>query len=216
MKRLILFLAIFGVLLANAQEMDTTFVVNGQGQTIGVIHEKGTVPVIPQQQPMPQQQQYPVQQMQPQMQYQANPAFDVDSTAYYQSQVERFTQTGNKLNRAGIGLMIGGGIGTAIGLAMFISGVNEDNCEETYANNYECEGNALDVGGALILSAGTAIFTTGLVLKLVGGSKIRRANRYQESLTNYQMRRQYSLKMRLDPTINIAKNNVGARLALEF
>ena len=34
MKHLILFLAIFGVILANAQEMDTTFVVNEQGQTI--------------------------------------------------------------------------------------------------------------------------------------------------------------------------------------
>ncbi|MBQ3714686.1 MAG: hypothetical protein II892_03760 [Fibrobacter sp.] len=216
MKHLILFLAIFGVILANAQEMDTTFVVNEQGQTIGVIHEKGTVPVIPQQQPMPQPQMQPQMQPQPQMQYQANPAFDIDSTSFYQSQIERYTHSGNKLNRAGIGMMIGGGIGTAVGLGMFIVGMDDANCEETYANNYECDGNALNVGGYILMTAGVAVFTTGLVLKIVGGSKIRRANRYQESLTNYQMRRQYSLKMRLDPTINLVKNKVGARLAMEF
>ena len=37
MKHIILFIALFGVLLANAQEMDTTFVVNEQGQTVGDI-----------------------------------------------------------------------------------------------------------------------------------------------------------------------------------
>ena len=76
MKNIILFLAFFGVLLANAQEMDTTFVINEQGQTVGIIHEKGTVPVIP-------QQQYPAQQMQPQqLPPQMNPAFACDSTVY--------------------------------------------------------------------------------------------------------------------------------------
>ena len=33
-------------LLAQAQEMDTTYVIDEQGRTIGLIHEKGTVPKI--------------------------------------------------------------------------------------------------------------------------------------------------------------------------
>ena len=49
-----IFIALFLTLTVFAQEMDTTFFVNEQGQTIGIIHEKGTVPVIPQQQYPPQ------------------------------------------------------------------------------------------------------------------------------------------------------------------
>jgi hypothetical protein len=216
MKQIILSIVFFGVLLANAQEMDTTFVVNEQGQTVGIIHEKGTVPI------MPQQQQYPTQPMQPQpmqpqpMDPQANSAFGIDSTEYYQSLIDRYTTSGNKLNGAGIGMMIGGGIGTVVGLAMFVAGMSEDNCEETTANNYECEGNALDVGGSIILGAGIGVLTTGIILKIVGGSKIRRANRYNDILANYQSRRQYSMRLRLDPVINLLQNKAGAKLALEF
>lgn len=211
MKHIILFLAIFGVLLANAQELDTTFVVNEQGQTVGIIHEKGTVPVVPQQQqPMPQQQQY-----QPEL-YQMEPTDNFDSAAYYQNLVERYTTSGNKLNGAGVGMMIGGGIASLVGLVMLVEGLQEDNCEEVYENNYECEGNAMDVGGSIILSLGAAVFTTGVVLKIIGGSKIRRANRYNEALTNYQNRRQYSMRLRFDPLIDPINKKAGANLALNF
>ncbi len=47
MKHILLILAIFGAVLVHAQEMDTTYIKNEQGQTVGIIHEKGTVPVIP-------------------------------------------------------------------------------------------------------------------------------------------------------------------------
>jgi hypothetical protein len=216
MKQIILSIVFFGVLLANAQEMDTTFVVNEQGQTVGIIHEKGTAPILP------QQQQYPMQPMQPQpmqpqpMDPQANSAFGIDSTEYYQSLIDRYTTSGGKLNRAGIGMIIGGSIASGLGLTMLFMGLADDNCEETTTNNYECEGNALDVGGSIILTAGVGILTTGIILKIVGGSKIRRANRYNDILANYQSRRQYSMRLHLDPIINPLRNKAGAKLALDF
>ena len=45
-------IALLLALTAFAQEMDTTFFANEQGETFGIIHEKGTLPEIPQQQQM--------------------------------------------------------------------------------------------------------------------------------------------------------------------
>ena len=44
MKHIIYFLVVFGALLAHAQEMDTTFFVNEQGQTIGIVKPKEEQP----------------------------------------------------------------------------------------------------------------------------------------------------------------------------
>ena len=148
MKHIILFIAFFGVLLANAQEMDTTFVVNEQGQTVGIIHEKGTVPVMPQQQQIDEQapqypvQQYPAQQPQQQQTYsaqQANAAFGPDSTMYYQSLIDKYTISGNKTRRAGKIMMITGGIAAGVGV-LFISAASESKCgnyDETEEPEYQ-------------------------------------------------------------------------------
>ena len=223
MKHIILFIAFFGVLLANAQEMDTTFVVNEQGQTVGIIHEKGTVPVMPQQQQIDEQapqypvQQYPAQQPQQQQTYsaqQANAAFGPDSTMYYQSLIDKYTISGNKTRRAGKIMMITGGIAAGVGV-LFISAASETKC-----GNYdeECEEGVdnLNGAGALLLLGGGAVFTTGLILKIVGGSKLRKANRYSDMLAKHQMRRQYSMKLHFDPLVNPIKKTVGGTLALDF
>ena len=223
MKHIILFIAFFGVLLANAQEMDTTFVVNEQGQTVGIIHEKGTVPVMPQQQQIDEQapqypvQQYPAQPPQQQQTYsaqQANAAFGPDSTMYYQSLIDKYTISGNKTRRAGKIMMITGGIAAGVGV-LFISAASETKC-----GNYdeECEEGVdnLNGAGALLLLGGGAVFTTGLILKIVGGSKLRKARRYEDSLQKYKMRQQYSLKLRFDPLIDPINKKAGANLAMEF
>ena len=213
MKNFILFLAFFGVLLAHAQEMDTTFVVNEQGQTVGIIHEKGTVPVIP-------QQQYPAQQMQPQqMPPQMNPAFAFDSTLYYQSIIDNYIASGNKLRKAGNGMMIGGGIGAGFGLFLFIVGMSQIDACDDYSYEDDCnedDGAIAAVSGYLLMLGGAAVFSVGLPLKIIGGSKLRKAERYNGILARYQMRRQYSLKLRAAPQFNPAKNSVGGRLALDF
>ncbi len=223
MKHIILFIAFFGVLLANAQEMDTTFVINEQGQTVGIIHEKGTVPVMPQQQQIDEQvpqypvQQYPAQQPQQQQTYsaqQANAAFGPDSTMYYQSLIDKYTISGNKTRRAGKIMMITGGIAAGVGV-LFISLASESECGN-YDEECEEEVDNLDGAGALLLLGGGAVFTTGLVLKIVGGSKLRKARRYEDSLQKYKMRQQYSLKLRFDPLIDPINKKAGANLAMEF
>ena len=223
MKQFILSIAFFGVLLANAQEMDTTFVINEQGQTVGIIHEKGTVPVMPQQQQIDEQapqypvQQYPAQQPQQQQTYsaqQANAAFGPDSTMYYQSLIDKYTISGNKTRRAGKIMMITGGIGAGVGLLLLASAGGTD-CDR-YDN--ECKDGIEETSdaGALLLLGGGAVFTTGLILKIVGGSKLRKARRYEDSLQKYKMRQQYSLKLRFDPLIDPINKRAGANLAMEF
>ena len=200
MKHIILFLAFFGVLLANAQEMDTTFVVNEQGQTVGIIHEKGTVPVIPQQQATA-----PVAQQQPAVMLEA------DSTAYYESMIDMYTQSGNSTRRAGKGMMLGGGIGAAVGLLMIVGACSDDdedsnnNCNSTLAST-----------GLLLMFSGATVFGIGTIVKIVGSSKIRRARRYEDRFQKYRMRQQYSMKLRFDPLIDPINKQVGGNLALDF
>ncbi|MBO7105605.1 MAG: hypothetical protein J6W22_09050 [Fibrobacter sp.] len=230
MKQIILFIAFFGVLLANAQEMDTTYIINEQGQTVGIIHEKGTIPVMPQQQaaqpaqpvaaqPAQQEQLAAPQAVRQDQQVeeptqQANAFFGPDSTMYYQTLIDRYTRSGNKLRRAGKGMMIGGGIGTGVGLLLLASASATD-CDR-YDNECKDDMEGMSDAGALLLLGGGAVFGTGIVIKIVGGSKLRKANRYTDMLTKHQMRRQYSMKLRFDPLINPIKKSVGGNLAMEF
>ena len=229
MKHIIFFLAIFGALLANAQEMDTTFVVNEQGQTVGIVHEKGTVPVMPGQQQPSYAEEASAQpdylhsqsNLQPEVQpLQASPAFGYDSTQYYQSLVDRYTQSGRKLRGAGAGMMIGGGIGAGVGVVMMVAGLAGavDNCAESSADVCEAEGDdaAMFVVGYLATIVGATVFTTGIVVKAIGGSKLRKAQRYEDKLNSYKMRQQYSLKMRVLPVIDPINNVYGGQLAFDF
>lgn len=210
MKYLIFLFAFFGVLLVHAQEMDTTFVVNEQGQTVGIIHEKGTIPVMPQQQPQP---------IMAQVAPQANPAFAFDSTVYYQSLIDKYTKSALDFRKTGKGLMLGGGIGAAAGLVMFIVGIaGTETCDDDYDS--DCGGNdeatLMLLGGYLAMIGGGCVFATGITLKIIGNTKLRRANRYNDILARYQMRRQYSMKLKLQPQIDPSNSNIGGRLALDF
>ncbi|WP_173379978.1 hypothetical protein [Fibrobacter succinogenes] len=238
MKQIIFFLAIFGALLANAQEMDTTFFVNEQGQTVGIVHEKGTVPVMPSQQELqsgyaeqPAEQPSYAEQSEGEPNYQhsqsdvppeaqpllANPVFDDDSITYYQSLVDKYTRSGRKMRGAGSGLMIGGGILAGVGLAMMVSGFA--GIVEQCADESVCEDDedaVVYVLGAYGLGIGATAFTTGIALKIVGGTKLRRAQRYEDRLNSYKQRQQYTLKMRVVPVLDPINNVYGGQLAFSF
>lgn len=214
MKPILLILAIFGAVLLHAQEMDTTFIINEQGQTIGIIHEKGTVPVLPRTTPAMVPVAAPVPQPvpQPAPQYATNP-YAFDSTAFYLSQIETYTRIGESKRRIGNGMMIGGGIGFAVGVALLFAGMasmqcNEDSCED--------DGVAMYFTGLLAASASEVVFVVGVVNKFVGSSKLRRANRYRQSLDLYNTRKQYSLKLGVSPIINPYNGAFGSKLALNF
>ena len=214
MKHILLILAIFGAVLVHAQEMDTTFIINEQGQTVGIIHEKGTVPVLPRTTPamVPVAAPIPQPVPQPAPQYATSP-YDFDSTAFYLNQIETYTRLGESKRRIGNGMMIGGGIGFAAGVVLLFSGMasmqcNEDSCED--------DGVAMYFTGLLAASAGEVIFVVGVVNKFVGSSKLRRANRYRQSLDLYNIRKQHSLKFGVSPIINPYNGAFGSKLALNF
>ena len=210
MKPILLILAIFGAVLLHAQEMDTTFIINEQGQTVGIIHEKGTIPVLPKVAPA----MAPVTALPPQPapQYATNP-YDFDSTAFYLNQIEAYTRLGESKRRIGNGMMIGGGIGFAAGVVLLFAGMasmqcNEDSCED--------DGVAMYFTGLLAASASEVVFVVGVVNKFVGSSKLRRANRYRQSLDLYNTRKQNSLKLGVSPIINPYNGAFGSKLALNF
>ena len=207
-------IALFLALAAFAQEMDTTYIKNEQGQTIGIIHEKGTVPVLPRTTPamVPVASPAPQPTPQPAPQYATSP-YDFDSTAFYLNQIEAYTRLGESKRRIGNGMMIGGGIGFAAGVVLLFSGMasmqcNEDSCED--------DGVAMYLTGLLAASAGEVIFVIGVVNKFVGSSKLRRANLYRQSLDLYNIRKQRSLKIGVSPIINPYNGAFGSKLALNF
>jgi hypothetical protein len=219
MKRLTLILVFFAFFLANAQEMDTTYVINEHGQTIGIIHEKGTIPVMPQQAVAPQQMQQPVQQYPAQQPYAIQPQYQApvyDSTAYYQALIEKYMQSGTSLRSTGKAMMIGGGIGAFLGIAFLVVADNE--CEEDRYGDEVCDNDAenLSDAGAILFLGGAAVFGTGIALKIVGSSKLRKAIRYNDKLMKHQMRRQFTMNLRVNPLVNPVKQSVGGNLALEF
>lgn len=146
-----------------------------------------------------------------------NPAFAFDSTVYYQSIIDNYITSGNKLRKAGNGMMIGGGIGTGVGLFMFLIGMSQiETCDDYDDNGCDDDGAVMLVAGYLGMLVGIPVFATGLTLKIFGGAKLRKADRYNGILARYQMRRQYSLKLRAAPQFNPVNNSLGGKLALDF
>lgn len=168
--------------------------------------------------------QYPVAQPQyapaqyPPQYYQQ--VFYDDSVAYYQNLIERYSRSGNSMRRGGNAMMIGGGITFGVGILMMVTAA-ADASNDCYYNDYSCQEDRDDaenvaVAGYLIAIGGGAVFTTGLVLKIVGGSKLRKAERFRNSLVQYNYRRQHALQLQIEPLINARKGSYGSRLSLNF
>ena len=215
MKCFVLFVLVFGILAVGAQEMDTTYVVNEQGQTIGLIHEKGTVPVLPSHMAVSPVVSPAPNVPEPVSQKALSTPAEVDSAAYYQNLVERYTLSGEKKRRSGNGMMIGGGAGLLLGVLMMIhAGADTDRCGN---DDYGCnDAEFLEFfTGYGVAIAGGAVFGVGVVLKIVGGAKLRKAERYDSELKRYTERRQ-SVNLRISPQFNLLTGALGSRVALEF
>ena len=196
--------------VAHAQEMDTTYVIDEQGRTIGLIHEKGTIPRIA---PAPASvaAPAPVAESTP-----VSSINGVDSAAYYQDLINRYTLSGEKKRSAGNGMMIGGGIGVLLGVLLMVDSDNErHHCR---GSDYSCDDDEFVefLTGYGLALAGGVVLGVGVTLKIVGGTKLRRARRYQESLNHYNARRIQSLNFRVEPSINPYSGSYGSRLSLNF
>ena len=157
---------------------------------------------------------YPVAQPQYPPQYYQQVFYD-DSVAYYQNMIEIYTQSGNSKRRAGNAMMIG------IGGIMMIGALDDIDGDDCRYNDYRCNEDHEDkeniaIAGYLIFLGGAAVFTTGVVVKIVGGSKLRKAERFRNSLVQYNYRRQHALQLQIEPLINARKGSYGSRLSLNF
>ena len=139
--------------------------------------------------------------------------FSMTTVAYYQNMIEIYTQSGNSKRRAGNAMMIGGGIGAGIGGLMMLGGLANMECSEDHCDD---DGTISYIAGYLIFIGGAAVFTTGVVVKIVGGSKLRKAERFRNSLVQYNYRRQHALQLQIEPLINARKGSYGSRLSLNF
>ncbi|MDY6264903.1 MAG: hypothetical protein SPM09_10885 [Fibrobacter sp.] len=155
---------------------------------------------------------YPVAQPQYPPQYYQQVFYD-DSVAYYQNMIEIYTQNGNSKRRTGKVMMMGGGIAAGIGGLMMLGGLMDMECTEDHCDD---DGAISYIAGYLILLGGAAVFTTGVVVKIVGGSKLRKAERFRNSLVQYNYRRQHALQLQIEPLINARKGSYGSRLSLNF
>lgn len=196
--------------VVHAQEMDTTYVIDEQGRTIGLIHEKGTIPRIA---PAPASvaAPAPVAESTP-----VSSINGVDSAAYYQDLINRYTLSGEKKRSAGNGMMIGGSVGVLLGVLLMVHA--EESTDHCGNNDYGCNDEEFlefftGYGAAI---AGVVVFGVGVTLKIVGGTKLRRAARYRESLNRYNARRLETLKLQVEPIINARKGAFGSRLSLNF
>ena len=199
-------LVLLMALLAHAQELDTTYVIDEQGRTIGLIHEKGTIPRITRvAAPVPVAEQTLVASVN-----------GVDSSAYYQDLINRYTLSGEKKRSAGNAMMIGGSVGVLLGVLLMVHA--EESTDRCGNNDYGCNDDEFlefftGYGAAI---AGVVVFGVGVTLKIVGSSKLRRAVRYKESLDRYNTRKLQTLKLQVEPIINARKSAFGSRLSLNF
>ncbi len=197
-------------LLAHAQELDTTYVIDEQGRTIGLIHEKGTIPRIA---PAPASVAAPAPVAESAPVASVN---GVDSSAYYQDLINRYTLSGEKKRSAGNAMMIGGSVGVLLGVLLMVHA--EESTDRCGNNDYGCNDDEFlefftGYGAAI---AGVVVFGVGVTLKIVGSSKLRRAVRYKESLDRYNTRKLQTLKLQVEPIINARKSAFGSRLSLNF
>lgn len=227
MNRLFFALCFFFALTVFAQEMDTTYVLNEKGETIGIIHAKGTNPFVAAPAVAPvtpaaesaEESAAPVAAPQPTKRsvYSSGPAAETiplnqplledDSTAYYQGLVDHYTASGNKLRKVGKGLMLGGGIGLGAGAMLMVAALADDDLD-----------NAADAAafltGYIMVLAAPEVFATGLVLKIVGSSRLRKGERYEDKLNSYRVRN--SVTMSAVPIFNPLNGAVGGAMALNF
>jgi hypothetical protein len=202
MRSFVCVLVLLMAFFAQAQEMDTTYVIDEQGRTIGLIHEKGTIPRITSvAAPAPV----------------ASATVDgVDSAAYYQDLVNRYTLSGEKKRGTGNGMMIGGGAGVLLGVLLMVHA--EESTDRCGNNDYGCNDDEFleFFTGYGVAIAGCVVFGVGVGLKIAGGAKLRRAERYRESLNRYNARRLQTINLQVEPIINPYNGSYGSRLSLNF
>ncbi|MCF0222100.1 MAG: hypothetical protein HUK19_07385 [Fibrobacter sp.] len=142
--------------------------------------------------------------------------YAVDSLKLYNDLAEKFERRGTKLRRPGNPLIIAGSIALGVGLVTAIAGAaeNASSCDEYYDEDGCTDGLGLYVLGELLATAGGVSLTTGIVLKIVGGTQLNRAKMYRRKANDYERRN--SAFLRVVPSVDPVNGRVGTTALLSF
>ena len=188
-----LIIAFFLALAAFAQEMDTTYIKNEQGQTIGIIHEKGTVPALPK----------------------ATPAYAYSTQqdsieARYIKKAERSIRSGARFKSASTKLFIGGGIGLAVSVPTFIYLISIPEKTQEPADDISMAAfSFVGVGVSIVALIGGAIWKYSSV------RRFRDAEHFKKELELYRQQKS-SVSLEILPMFNPINQAFGGNLLLDF
>lgn len=150
-----------------------------------------------------------------------------DSLAHYQELADQNREVGNRQRNSGK-TWLGVGIGAAVvGGVVTLYGISQvaKHCEyetDSYGNetctSHDPEDGVTLLTGYTVLLAGSACITVGIILKAVGGGKLRRAERYDEKVEYWRDQPQgvSALDVKVMPLVLPDSKAVGATLALGF
>ena len=194
-------IALFLTLAAFAQEMDTTYIKNEQGQTVGIIHEKGTVPVIPKVAPA-----------------YAYSAQQDSIEARYTKKAERSTQSGARFKSVSTKLFIGGGIGLAVSVPAFIYSISISIPVKSTDSTENMEP-ADEISMAVLSFAGVGVsigvLIAGAICKYSSVRRFRDAEHFKKELELYRQQKP-SVSLEILPVFNPINQALGGNLLLDF
>lgn len=211
-----IFLFVTGAAFAQGTAADTTFYTDEQGRTVMLIKQKqGT--------PAPQQSVRPAG-----AQTFQDASLTRDSTIIYQERIDKYSKSAQSFRTKG-NVFLWSGLGVAvIGIGLMIANISSsdfdssDDCKEYDDGSYYCS-NVNDVSpgfvvGYVMTIGGAAMTTTGIILKIVGGSKNKKAVRNQGYLDSYMARHtgNATYSLRLIPSLDVEHKAAGASLAFGF
>ena len=137
-----------------------------------------------------------------------------DSVAVeYARQAERYTESGDRLSKAGTGLFIGGGALIALATAEVIHYTIKTEKKKDTEDYDVVEGDHGATG--LIVVAGVGCILGGALFKISSYKKKSRAEHYKEQLKDYQ-KAHHSVSLKIWPAFEPIDQAFGGNLLLEF
>ncbi|MCQ2125296.1 MAG: hypothetical protein MJZ25_14045 [Fibrobacter sp.] len=209
MKRLVLIFCLLFSVCAFAQEMDTTFVVTADGDTVGLVHKKGEYPVVPDKF-LGRMKQGVAPELTP-VQKSAQKAVEaesrlnetyVDSIKYYQALVDQYNSEGR------IRLYLGW-CGIFAGLAVMAVGNDISSSGESRT------GKPSEMWANFALCGGLGISIAGFVVRSMGARRLEKAEEYTRTRDMYK-RYGSRISVSVAPVVNPISKALGGNLALSF
>ncbi len=144
--------------------------------------------------------------------------YAVDSLKIYNDLVEKFERRGQKIRRPATPLIVAGSIALGVGLVTAIAGevMVAASCDsyDDYCDDDAAGGVAVYVLGDLLATAGALSLVTGVTLKIVGGTQLKRAKMYRKKAEDFERRN--SAYLRVVPNVDPINGRVGTVALLNF